>query len=179
SGLSDAVFMSSRDGVHWDRPFMEAWVRPGMDQRNWSHRSCTPAPGLVQTADEWSMYLSENYGWSTNRLRRVVMRPHGFASVRAGYRGGELLTRPLLLEGAALRLNYATSAAGSLRVELQDESGQPLPKYALEEMDPIYGDQLDAPVAWKTGGDLSGLKGRAVRLRVVLQDADLFAVRAA
>ena len=179
SGLSDAVFMSSRDGVHWDRPFMEAWVRPGMDQRNWSHRSCTPAPGLVQTADdEWSMYLSENYGWSTNRLRRVVVRPHGFASVRAGYRGGELLTRPLLLEGAALRLNYATSAAGSLRVELQDESGQPLSGYALEEMDPIYGDQLDAPVAWKTGGDLSGLKGRPVRLRVVLQDADLFAVRA-
>ena len=70
------------------------------------------------------MYLSENYGWSTNRLRRVVVRPHGFASVRAGYRGGELLTRPLLLEGAALRLNYATSAAGSLRVEVQDESGQ-------------------------------------------------------
>ena len=180
SGLSDAVFMSSRDGVHWDRPFMEAWVRPGTDQRNWSHRSCTPAPGLVQTADdEWSMYLSENYGWSTNRLRRVVVRPHGFASVRAGYRGGELLTRPLLLEGAALRLNYATSAAGSLRVELQDESGQPLSGYALEEMDPIYGDQLDAPVAWKAGGDLARLKGRPVRLRVVLQDADLFAVRAA
>ena len=90
-----------------------------------------------------------------------------------------MLTRPLLLEGDALRLNYATSAAGSLRVEIQDESGQPLSGYALEEMDPIYGDQLDAPVAWKAGGDLSDLKGRSVRLRVVLQDTDLFAVRAA
>ena len=28
NGLSDAVFMSSRDGVHWDRTFMEAWLRP-------------------------------------------------------------------------------------------------------------------------------------------------------
>ncbi len=28
-GVSDAVFMSSRDGVNWDRPFLEAWVRPG------------------------------------------------------------------------------------------------------------------------------------------------------
>ncbi|NKB66389.1 MAG: hypothetical protein GKR89_04970 [Candidatus Latescibacteria bacterium] len=176
-GLSDAIFMSSRDGVHWDRTFMEAWLRPGTDQRNWSHRSCTPAPGLVQTGDEWSMYISENYGWSTNRLRRVTVRPHGFASVRAGYKGGQLRTRPLLLEGSSLRLNYATSAAGSLRVEIQDEAGQPLPNYALEDMEPIYGDQLDAAVAWKSGGDLSALRGSPVRLRVVLQDADLFALR--
>ena len=133
----------------------------------------------MQTApDEWSLYVSENYGWSTNRLRRVVVRPHGFASVRAGYRGGELVTRPVLLEGDSLRLNYATSAAGSLRVEIQEESGRPLPGYALEEMDPVYGDRLDAPVAWRTGGDLSGLRDNPVRLRVVLQDADLFALRA-
>ena len=109
----------------------------------------------------------------------MVVRPHGFGSVRAGYGGGELVTRPLLLEGDALRLNYATSAAGSLRVEVQDESGQALPGFGLEEMDPVFGDQLDAPVAWKAGGDLSGLRGRPVRLRVVLQDADLFAVRSA
>ena len=179
AGLSDAVFMSSRDGVHWDRTFMEAWVRPGTDQRNWSHRSCTPAPGLVQTGDEWSIYLAENYGWSTNRLRRLTVRPHGFASVRAGYRAGELHTRPLSLEGPALRLNYATSAAGSLRVEIQDEAGQPLPGYALDDMAPVYGDQLDAPVTWKTEGDLSGLQSRPVRLRIELKDADLFALRTA
>jgi hypothetical protein len=177
-GLSDAVFMSSRDGVHWDRTFMEAWIRPGTDQRNWSHRSCTPAPGLIQTNDEWSMYISENYGWSTNRLRRITIRPHGFASVRAGYRSGELITRPLLLEGSTLRLNYATSAAGALRVEVQEQSGQPVAGYALDDMEPVYGDQLDACVAWKNGGDLSSLQGRPVRLRFVLQDADLFALRA-
>ena len=62
-------------------------------------------------------------------------------------------------------------------MEIQDESGQPLPGFSLEEMDPVFGDQLDAPVGWKTGGDLSGLRGRPVRLRVALQDADLFAVR--
>ena len=177
-GLSDAIFMSSRDGVHWDRTFMEAWLRPGTDQRNWSHRSCTPAPGLVQTApDEWSIYISENYGWSTNRLRRVTVRPHGFASLRAGYQTGQLLSKPLLLEGATLRLNYATSAAGSLRVEVQNEDGQAIPGYGLEDMAPVYGDQLDAPVAWKNGGSLANLQGRPVRVRVVLQDADLFALR--
>ena len=34
-------------------------------------------------------------------------------------------------------------------------------------MDPVYGDRLDAPVAWRTGGDLSGLRDNPVRLRVV------------
>ena len=34
-GISDAVFMTSRDGVHWDRTFMDAWLRAGLDQRNW------------------------------------------------------------------------------------------------------------------------------------------------
>jgi hypothetical protein len=177
-GLSDAVFISSRDGVHWDRSFMEAWIRPGTDQRNWTHRNCTTAPGLVETApDEWSLYVCENYGWSTNRLRRVTVRPHGFASVNAGYHGGEMLTRPLLLEGESLRFNYATSAAGSFRVEIQDESGVAVPGFALGDMEPVFGDQLDAPLAWKGGGDLSVLGKKPVRLRCVLQDADIFSIR--
>lgn len=177
-GLSDAVFISSRDGVHWDRTFMEAWLRPGRDQRNWTHRNCTTAPGLVETApDEWSLYVSENYGWSTNRLRRVTVRPHGFASVNAGYGGGEVLTKPMALEGASLRCNYATSAGGSLRVEIQGEDGAVLPGFGLDDMEPVFGDQLDAPLRWKGGGDLSALRGKAVRLRFGLKDADVFAWR--
>lgn len=177
-GLSDAVFMSSRDGVHWTRTFPEAWIRPGLDQRNWTHRSCTPAVGIIETAPhEWSMYISENYGWSTNRLRRVTVRPHGFASVRSGYHGGELITRPLTFSGSTLRLNYATSAAGSIAVEIQDAAGRPIEGFGLTDMAPIYGDTLDEAVTWHGSGDLSGLAGTPVRLRFVLTDADLFALR--
>ena len=49
-GVSDAVFMSSRDGQNWDRSHLESWLRPGTDQRNWTHRSNMPAWGIVQTA---------------------------------------------------------------------------------------------------------------------------------
>jgi hypothetical protein len=38
-GVSDNVIMSSRDGRHWSRPFLESWVKPGLDQRNWTQRS--------------------------------------------------------------------------------------------------------------------------------------------
>lgn len=178
-GVSDAVLISSRDGLHWDRTFMEAWVRPGLDQQNWTHRNCTPAPGIVETAPhEWSMYISEHYGWSDNRLRRIVVRPHGFASVSAGYKSGELLTCPLVFGGAALHLNYSTSAMGAVQVEVQDEFGKVIEGFALDDMEPLYGDELDAAVFWKAG-KLAALVGQTVRLRFVLKDADLFALRTA
>ena len=177
-GVSDAVFMSSRDGKHWDRSHSESWLRPGTDQRNWTHRSNMPAWGIVRTGpDEFSMYVSEHYGWPDNRLRRVTIRRHGFAAAHAGLSGGEFTTRPIIFSGDKLVLNYATSAAGSIAVEIQNENGQPIPGYTIADMAPLYGDELDATVTWKTNKTISSLAGKPVRLHFVLRDADLFALR--
>jgi hypothetical protein len=171
-GLSDAIMMSSRDGVHWDRTFQEAWVRPGLDQRNWTHRSQAPAVGIVPTApDEWSMYISEHYGWDTNGLRRITIEPMRFASVYAGAGRGELLTKPLTFTGRRLYLNYSTSAGGSVHVTVCDPDGQPLE--SLDGMTEIFGDELDAAVPY----DLSPVARGPVRLRFRLKEADLFAMR--
>jgi hypothetical protein len=178
-GVSDAVFMSSRDGVHWDRTFREAWVRPGPDQRNWTERSNMPAWGIIETPGEattFSMYISEHYRWPTNRLRRLEVRKFGFASVHAGAGGGEVITRPLTFAGDTLVLNYATSAAGSVVVELLDASGKPIPGFTAADQQPLYGDELDRPIAWK-GGSLAPLAGRPVRLRLILTDADVYAIQ--
>ncbi len=177
-GVSDAIFMSSRDGIAWDRPFLEAWVRPGPDEKNWTDRSNMPAWGIVESEPgEWSMYISEHYRWPDNRLRRLVLPRHRLAAMYAGARGGEFTTRPLTFDGRRLMLNYATSAAGSVQVEVQDAAGRPIPGFALADMPPLFGDELDAVVKWKSGADLSGLTDRAVRLRFVLKDADVFALR--
>ena len=177
-GVSDAVFMSSRDGVNWDRHFLEAWWRPGLDNRNWTQRSNMPAWGIVQLdPSEFSMYVSEHYQWPDNRLRRLTIRKHGFASVHADARGGEFTTRPLTFTGKKLFLNYSTSAAGSIQVELQNAQGQPIQDRTLADMPPLFGDELDAVLQWKTGADLSGWLGKPVRFRFVLKDADLFALR--
>ncbi len=177
-GCNDALFMCSRDGLNWTR-YREAWIRPGLDPRNWTHRNNYPTWGILRTSDtEWSMLISEHYMQTDGvpcRLRRLSIRPWGFVSLTAGQAGGEALTHPLIFTGRTLRLNYATSAAGSLRVELQSAEGHPLPGYAAADMAPIMGDRIDAPVASKTGGDLSSLIGRPVRFRFLLQDADLFA----
>jgi hypothetical protein len=120
-GVSDAVFMSSRDGQFWDRTFLEAWVRPGPDPKNWTDRNNMPAWGIVESAPgEWSMYISEHYRWPDCRIRRLTLPRHRFAAMHAGARGGEFTTPPLVISGSRLVVNYATSAAGAIHVELQD-----------------------------------------------------------
>ena len=177
-GMTDAVMMSSRDGVNWFRPFCEAWIRPGLDDRNWTHRNTTPAIGILSIKDtEWSMYVSEHYGWSDNRLRRLSLRPWGFASIYADYYGGGVLTKPIVFSGSELRINFSTSAVGSVRIEIQDAQGVPFSGYTFDDMDPIYGDKLDQNVEWSHHRNLSELSGVEMKLRFELRDADVFSFR--
>ena len=74
-------------------------------------------------------------------------------------------------------LNYATSGAGSVRCEIQDAAGKPLPGFALADCEEIYGDHLERAVSWKGDADLAALAGKPVRLRFVLKDADLCSLR--
>jgi hypothetical protein len=174
-GVSDGVFMSSRDGLHWSR-FMEAFIRPGRDRGNWTDRSNTIAWGLVPTApDEISLYWQEHRKLPTHRLRRGTVRVDGFASVNAPYGGGEIVTHPLRFAGAELVLNVATSAAGSIRAELQDAGGSPIPGYTLTDCPAIYGDSIEHVVSWTGGRSVAPLAGRPIRLRLVLRDADVYA----
>lgn len=179
-GRNDSLFMCSRDGLTWTR-YREAWVRPGLDDRNWAHRNNYPTWGIIPTSDrEWSMLISEHYmqaDKSPCRFRRLSIRPWGIASLSAGYAGGEALTRPLIFGGTRLNLNYATSAAGTIQVEIQDVTGKPIEGFSAADMPPLVGDRLDATIAWKSGSDLSRLVGQPIRFRFILKDADLYALR--
>ena len=110
-------------------------------------------------------------------MRRYTLRLDGFVSVTAGWKGGELLTKPLVFKGSQLHLNFATSAAGSLRVEVQDAKGRPLPGFALADCDVQFGDSVDRAVTWKNNPNLGALVGKPVRLRFALKDANLFALQ--
>ncbi|UCG15602.1 MAG: hypothetical protein JSV19_09935 [Phycisphaerales bacterium] len=178
-GLSDAVLISSHDGLHWHRAFMEAFIRPGLDPANWgnAHGNNTPMWGLVQTGPaEISVYWLENYG-AVPSVRRGAVRLDGFGSVNASHRGGEFVTRPLVFEGRSLFVNVATSAVGGVKVEMQDAEGEALPGFELQRSIEIYGDELERVVAWENGAAVSTLAGRPVRIRFVMKDADLYSIR--
>jgi hypothetical protein len=178
--ISDAVFMSSRDGLHFDRSFMEAWIRPGLDPRreSWIHCNTDPALGLLETAPgELSVYWIDHYGQpgSVPQLQRGTLRTDGFVSMHAKYAAGEFTTKPLRFAGRELVMNFSTSAVGSVRVELQDAAGKPIPGFTLADCPEIYGDAIDEVVKWKAGSDVSKVAGQAIRLRFVMKDADLYA----
>lgn len=180
---SDAVLMTSRGGARYDRTFREAFLRPGVGLQNWVSRSNYPALNVVRTGPaEMSIYVNQNYAQPTAELRRYSLRLDGFASLRAGIDGGRATTRPLRFGGDRLVLNFATSAAGSVRVAICDVDGEELEGFGREDCIPLIGNEIERAVTWRRAGgdatgDVSGLRGRAVRLRFELVDADLYAMR--
>lgn len=177
---SDAIIMSTRPGErHYERTFLSSFVRPGIGARNWVSRTNYPALNVVPTGEtEMSLYLNQDYAQPTAHLRRYSLRLDGFASVKTDHEGGELLTKPLSFSGARLGVNFSTSAAGGLRVEIQDATtGGPIPGFALDDCVEQIGNEIDRTVAWNGGGDVSALVGKPVRLRLALRDADLFSYR--
>lgn len=176
--IADGVLMSTRAGsTTYDFLHRESFIRPGIGYHNWTSRNNYPACGIIPTGPyEMSLFVHRNYGQKSAWLQRMTLRTDGFVSVHAPYAEGEMTTRPLTFSGRDLVLNYATSAAGVVRVELQEASGKPIPGYAAQDCAPIVGDEIDRPVRWKESGDLSGVAGQPVRLRFVMKDADLYAL---
>lgn len=171
NNATDILLMTSRAGSrHYDRTFGEAFIRPGMDPEAWRNRANYVALNVVPTSPtEMSIYHRSG--------DRYVLRTDGFASVHANAATGELVTRPLTFEGDQLEVNVSTSAAGSLKVELQNTDGSPLPGFTLEDCDVIYGDENDRQITWQGNSPLDQLAGQPVRIRFVLQECDLYSFR--
>jgi hypothetical protein len=175
---SDSVFLSTRGGGHFDRTFMEAFIRPGPSLADWVARDNTPALGVVPgNAREMFIYRLSYYAQTNSHMARYSLRTDGFVSVHAPYRGGQLLTKPFVFSGSKLEINFETSAAGGVRVELDDEAGKPVSGYALGDCREMIGDEMGRVVAWSAGSDVSKLAGKAIRLRFELRDADLYSLR--
>jgi hypothetical protein len=178
-GLSDVQFLSSRDGIRWNRNFRQPFLSPGLDERNWVDRNPIMGIGIVPTGpNEISMYYSELLRSKESRFRRCSLRTDGFVSVEGPYRDwGEFTTHPLLFEGSRLELNYSTSGGGGIQVEIQNVDGEPIDGFNLSDCPILFGDKIDGAVEWKTKGDLNQLTGEPIRLRVRLRDAHLYAFR--
>ncbi|NNE34469.1 MAG: hypothetical protein HKN13_04495 [Rhodothermales bacterium] len=166
---TDILLMTSRGGDRFDRTFMEAFIRPGLDSLHWANRANYAAVGVIPTGEgEMSIYV---------RGRRYALRTDGFASVHAGYDGGSMTTRTLLFDGNSLVLNVATSASGQVLVEILDADGATIDGYSLGDADPIVKDSIATLVSWNGSTEIGQFSGVPIRLRFHMQDADLYALR--
>ena len=124
-----------------------------------------------------SCYIQRNYGQDSAYVQRMIMRLDGFISVNAPYAGGEMTTKPFTFAGSELAINFATSAAGSVWVEIQDADGKSIEGFTREDADEIIGDEIARVVTWKGKENVSSLAGKPIRLRFVMKDADLYSLR--
>ncbi|HJN11077.1 MAG: hypothetical protein QGG09_16630 [Pirellulaceae bacterium] len=184
ASISETLFMSSRDGLHFKR-WGEAFIRPGPRRERWIYGATFPTYGLLatkgenaDTPDELSLYVADGGGWTqsgkADRFRRYTLRIDGFVSVNAPLSGGEVITRPFTMRGTELSLNLATSAAGSIQVEIQTATGKPIEGFALADCPELFGDEIERVVKWSKDSDVSRLAGQPIRLRFVMKDADLY-----
>jgi hypothetical protein len=176
----EPILMTSRDARHfrrWNEALIPITAPKDRDGNRSNYMTC----GLLQLPGndrELSVYATEAYyAGPGSRVRRFTFRTDGFVSAHATAAGGELVTRPLTFEGGRLAVNCAAAPGGSVRVELQNESGKAWPGFALADCPPLSGDEVEQVVKWKRSGDVGKLAGKPVRLRFVLKGADLFSFR--
>ncbi|MDD3151191.1 MAG: hypothetical protein PHV68_10225, partial [Candidatus Gastranaerophilales bacterium] len=143
--MTNGLFMSSYDGLvfhRWDEVFIP--IGPERSN-NWVYGDGFQSLGLLETpaedstaSPELSFYVGEGHWKPLSRLRRYIIRIDGFVSLHARQKPGEFITKTLIFSGKTLTLNFSTSAAGSILVELQDEKGKPFPGFSLSDCDELF-----------------------------------------
>ena len=92
---ADAVLLSTRaSSTHYDRTFMETFVRPGPGAANWVSRTNYPLTGIhPANGAQLMFFVSRHFMQDTWHLERLLLRTDGFASVNAPWTGGEMVTK--------------------------------------------------------------------------------------
>jgi hypothetical protein len=172
----------SRDGKKWERLprrdlFLGLGSQHGQGADFDSGMLIVSRPVLV--GDElWFYYsgykaihtdFSNTYaiGLAVTKLDRLIGRTTPLGEV------GLLLTRPLVCEGDQLEIN-ASSANGTLQVEVLSEKGKVLEGYEKESSVVFSGDSLRQEMQWKDGRNMSALRGQRIRLKFYMSNAVLY-----
>ena len=120
--------------------------------------------------NELSLYV-EMYNWGNRptELMRYVYRKDGFASYKAGYEAKTFQTKPFEMEGERLFINFRTSARGNVYAAVLDEGDRIIDGYESCE---LFGDTLEREIRFCQ--PLSALRGKTVKLRFTMRDAEIF-----
>lgn len=183
SGLVETQLATSRDGLQWKRYPRPTYIGTGPHKGYPANRPYI-AYGFVKRDREFYHYTytrsSYHDGFTEPEppvIHRATQRIDGFVSLDSAYTGGSITTKPLVFEGNRLVLNIDTDATGWAQVEIQDELGNPIPGFTLEEAVYVNGDFINKEVEWLTKGtDLSSLEGKTIRLHLYMRGAKLYAL---
>ena len=176
TAVTDSAIIFSRDGKNFIRK-NEAFLRPGVEnQYNWWYGGAMVHYGLYETAseisgepNELSFFSSDNYRVKNCNFRRYTVRLDGFFSFTAPFAGGEFITKPFVMDGESLKINFSTSALGSVIITLLDEDGKEIEGFKSYHM---FGDSVNRLVEFDK--PLTEICGKTVCIKVQMSDADLY-----
>jgi HEAT repeat protein len=194
-GLTDVMLIASRD-----KKGVNGWQRPGGREAppllalgkwgEWDSGQIYGPNGLLVVDDEIVFYYtgccfghepagSKSDGEGNRAYRaaigRATLRLDGLVSLRADAEA-TITTKLVTFTGSQLQVN-AACPQGSLRVELRDALGNPIPGFTFADCDPFTGDALRHIVAWHGKTDLSALAGKPIQVRLQLRNGDLYAMQ--
>lgn len=168
--------VTSRDGVHWKRsegrvPFLDT-TPGGLDSG-----VIWPCNSPVVVGDELWFYYGmavHGHGLSYTKLPGLARhRRDGFVSLAAGELAGWVYTESMICPGGALHVN-ADARGGELAVSVIEQDGYHAPEYAVVRCATQDGDAISHRLTWIERTDLEPLKGKEIRLKFYLRQADLY-----
>ena len=177
TALTDCLIMTSNDAITFNRRDT-AFLTPGIENNcNWWYGDCYTAYGLIETPsldgapNQISFYAGENYRVKNVHFRRFTVRLDGFFSWYANDKGGEIITKPVTIDGEKMFVNFETSIAGGLKITLLDQDDKQIDGYQTYVM---FGNTVNRPIEFEK--PLISLKGKTVKLKIELTDCHLYSL---
>lgn len=187
NGPEHIEIAASRDGITWSRPSRSPLI--AQDDPTWNTGFMLTSNELHVTPTETRLYYA-SYKAGHQDGDPQYYSPVALAvwerdrMVSLGTSGAGMVTTRALQpasDGAPLIIN--ARATGTVRVEVLDAHGVPVPGYTLADSVPYTGDSLDHTMTWAgTSGTKNtlpstSLTGGRLMLRFSVDNGDLFAYR--
>ncbi|MHC4682657.1 MAG: hypothetical protein ACYTEK_28760, partial [Planctomycetota bacterium] len=174
----DFYIGTSRDGMNFDKSWIYArkpLVPRGPAGSFDKDGVFPPSQFVTHNNEHWIFYgaASERH-YSIGRDMKIglkKLRLDGFICLEAKDTQGTVVTKTFKLEGDKLEVNV-DAKDGWVQIEMLDENSKAIPGFSDKAAKQYKGvNELRLKPQWKSGGDLSLLKGKTVRLRFTLQNA--------
>lgn len=178
-GTMDVQLAWSWDLLNWTRPAPRKSFLPRGTEGTFDSGMIYTARAPVVVDDTLYFY----YGGFDGRhdtppfhgaIGLATLRLDGFCSMRPTKQEGWLITRREQLEVPKILINARTSSDGHITAELLDLEHNVLPGFSARDCIPFIGDAVRHTLRWRTKQLPEGQANTALKIRFVLQNADLY-----
>ncbi len=182
NGTMDVQLAHSRGGYAWHRTALGKRFIPLGEEGFWEAQLVIPSTTSILLDDEIRFYYSgapyphgRPYDSGDECVGAASLRPDGFVALCAGEDVCELVTRPFALGEPEIFVN-TDARNGSIRLEVCEESGEPIEGFTFNDCRPVQGNGLSLPVRWLGGEDPSKILRRSIRIHLRARRADLYSI---